>query len=372
MSRLPTLLAATLLLAACGRKDVAAPPSVAPPSPAAGPAQPAAAVGVRLVVPEKVRFTPHVEATGVLRAREASNLAFSISGTLRTVPVRRGQVVAEGATLAVLDADVVRASLAQAEAGVAAAHAQARLAQDAFERSKRLRAQESISESQFVQAEAQRDLASAQARAAEAAMRQAQVNLEKHSLKAPFPGVITRVPDGTGIAVAAGQALVAIEGTKVLVLDTSLTQDEASTLRAGQPVAVVVAETGARAPGAAIRLVLPSVDPGTGRVPVEIAIPNADGRLLPHAFARVTFPAGAERDAWKVPVAALLQKEGAVAVWAAGPDGRARPVPVKLLDQSAGDALVDPGTGGWPVGLRVVASPPLGISEGAALAGAAP
>jgi multidrug efflux pump subunit AcrA (membrane-fusion protein) len=165
---------------------------------------------------------------------------------------------------------------------------------------------------------------------------------------------------------------VAIEGTKTLVLDTSVTLDDAATLRVGQPVTVVVAESGVRAPGATIRLVLPSVDAGTGRVPVEVAIPNPQGLLLPHAFARATFPAGAERDLWRVPVAALVQRDGAVAIWTAGPDGRARPLPVKVLDQSAGDALVDPGAGGWPAGLRVVAAPPLGISEGTAVAESAP
>ena len=347
--------AIAFLAAACGRKEAPAP---------ARPAG-AAPMAVRFLVPEKVRFAPRVEATGVLKAREASQLAFPIAGTLRSVPVRRGQAVVVGDRLALLDDDVVRAAVAQAEASLAATRAQARLSQDAFERSQRLRAQESISESQFVQAEGQRDLAQAQVRASEAALRQAQVNLEKHTLKAPFAGVVTKVPDGTGIAVAAGQVIVAVEANRLLVLDTTLTQDDAARLRVGQPVEVVVAETGARASGAAVRLVLPSVDPGTGRVPVEVAVPNGDGRLLPHAFARATFPGGPEQDAWKVPVAALVQREGAVAVWVAGSEGRARSLPVKLLEQSGGEALVDPGPGGWPAGVRVVAAPPLGITEGA-------
>jgi len=359
MNRATAFAAVLALLAlACGRKESPAPARPADPAPTA----------VRLLVPEKVRFAPQVGATGVLKAREASQLAFPIAGTLRSVPVRRGQVVAEGEPLAILDADVIRAAVAQAEATLAATRAQARLAQDAFERSQRLRAQESISESQFVQAEGQRDLAQAQVRASEAAVRQAQVNLEKHTLRAPFAGVVTKVPDGTGIAVAAGQVIVALEANRLLVLDTTLTQDEAAPLRAGQPVEVVVAETGARATGAVIRLVLPSVDPGTGRVPVEVAVPNADGRLLPHAFARATFPGGAERDAWRVPVAALVQRDGAVAVWVAGPGGRAHQLPVKLLEQAGGDALVDPGPDGWPAAVRVVAAPPLGITEGTPLA----
>jgi hypothetical protein len=45
---------------------------------------------------------------------------------------------------------------------------------------------------------------------------------------------------------------------------------------------------------------------------------------------------------------------------------------VKVLDQSASDAVVDPGPGGWPVDLRVLAAPPLGIVEGAAVAEVAP
>ena len=362
MNRATATAALALLALACGRKGPAAPPRPAETS----------TTTVRFLVPEKVRFAPRVEATGVLKAREASQLAFPIAGTLRSVPVRRGQLVADGEPLAILDADVIRAAVAQSEASLAASRAQARLSEDAFERSQRLRAQESISESQFVQAEGQRDLAQAQVRASEAALRQAQVNLEKHTLRAPFAGVVTKVPDGTGIAVAAGQVIVALEANRLLVLDTTLTQDEAAPLRVGQPVEVVVAETGARASGAVIRLVLPSVDPGTGRVPVEVAVPNADGRLLPHAFARATFPGGAEQDAWKVPVAALVQRDGAVAVWVAGPDGRARPLPVKLLEQSGADALVTPGAGGWPADVRVVAAPPLGIAEGTPVAESRP
>ncbi|MGA8890543.1 MAG: efflux RND transporter periplasmic adaptor subunit, partial [Anaeromyxobacteraceae bacterium] len=74
MNRTATCL--LLLAAACGRKE-------AEPRPAA-PATPAA---VRLLAAERIRFTPRVEATGVLKAREASLLAFPIAGTLRSIPV---------------------------------------------------------------------------------------------------------------------------------------------------------------------------------------------------------------------------------------------------------------------------------------------
>jgi len=57
----------------------------------------------------------------------------------------------------------------------------------------------------------------------------------------------------------------------------------------------VVAET-ARAPREPrSRLVLPSVDRRNRPRPVEVAVPNVDGRLLPHAFARATFPGAPSR-----------------------------------------------------------------------------
>lgn len=364
LALLPALLAAAALAApACRRADGAAPAAQAD----AGPAR-----GVRLSTPEKVRFVPQVVASGNLEARSAALLAFAVPGTLRQVLVRRGQQVAEGAPLGRLDADLARAAVAQAEAGVHAAEAQARLAQDAFERATVIHRQEGVSEAQLVQAEAQRDLARAQARGAAAQLEQARVNLARHTLRAPFAGVVTRVPDGPGVTVGAGVPLFALESTRWLTLRTSLTQEEAAGVRPGTEVAVVVPATGARTAGAAVQVVVPSIESATGRVPVEVAVPNGDGRFLAHASARATFPAGAPRDAWRVPAASLVQREGAFAVWAVGRDGAARALPVRVFEQQAETALVDPGSGGWPPGLRVVETPPIGLAEGMELAEAKP
>jgi multidrug efflux pump subunit AcrA (membrane-fusion protein) len=151
------------------------------------------------------------------------------------------------------------------------------------------------------------------------------------------------------------------------VLQTSLTQAEAAEVRVGTKVAVVVPASGARADGT-VSAVVPAVDPATNRVPVEVTVPNAEGRLLPSAFARVELPRGAERDAYRVPAAALVQREGGYAVWAAGPDARARALPVRVLAEEGDAAVVLPEAGSWPAGVRVVEAPPLGIADGTLVA----
>lgn len=351
-----------LTVAGCGRGPSPAPPA---PEPRAAPAS-----AIRLIQPEPVRHAPRVVATGTLEARQSSALALRVAGTLRRVAVRRGQQVREGTLLAALDDDAAAALLRQAEAAVAAGRAQLALADDALARMTRLRDQEGASEAQAVQARGQRELAAAQLAVAEAQREQARVNLEHHRLIAPFSGVVTRVPDGVGVMLASGTPVVTLVSTRELVLRTSVTQEEAAELRPGAPAAVTVPATGARTADARVEVVVPAVDPATNRVPVELTVPNPDGRFLPNAFARAELPRGMERDAWRVPAAALVARGAAYAVWVAGPDSRARTVPVRVLAEEGEAAVVWPDGGAWPSGLRVIAAPPLDLAEGAPVVGA--
>ena len=351
-------LALLLLASAACRRAGAGGSGPAPVTPAA-----------RLVAPERVQYAAQVVATGTLRPRQQAQLAFVVAGTLHRIAVKRGQAVRERETLLELDADAARAALAQAEAGVGAARAQLALAEDALARLEAIRGREGgVTDSQLVQSRGQRDLARAQLLGAEAQRESARVNLDRQTLRAPFAGVVTKVPDGVGVAVSANLSLVALESTRQLVLDTSLTQEEAAELPAGAKAEVTVTASGARTEEATVSVVVPTVEGSTNRVPIEIAVPNADGRFLAHAFARARLPSGAPRDALKVPAASLVQREGVFSVWIADADGRGRALPVTVLAQEGDSAVVEPAKPGFPAGARVVDLPPLGIADGLRLA----
>lgn len=373
-------IASTLLLlaAACtrGGGDRPAPTPAAQPAAPSGPAARAAAPSApaaapaRLVAAERVRYAPRVTTNGTLKARQSAPLATAVPGTLAKITVKRGQAVREGALLLALDDRLAQATRRQAEAGVASARAQLALAEDALDRVERIRHEDGASESQLITVRSQRDLARAGLAAAEAQLDQARVNLSYQHLTAPFSGVVTRIPDGIGLTVGAGTPLVQLATTRTLVLETSLTQAEAVEVRPGEKVTVTVQASGARTADAVVTVVLPAVEPGTNRVPVEIEVPNPDGRFLVNAFARAELRRGAERDAWRVPAAALVQRGGGYALWVAGADARARTIAIRVLAEEGAAAIVQPAEGGgaWPDGLRVIDLPPVGLVDGAPLA----
>lgn len=360
--------AVALFTLGCSRSAAGtpAPAASAAPASSAGPATDLA-VTVRLAEPKRVRFVPRVVVTGTLKARQSAPLAFAAGGPLVRIAVRRGQEVAAGQLLGALDDTIAAAQRRQAEAAVEAAKVQLSMADDALQRVQAIRAQDGVSEAQAFQTRSQRDLAASQLAAAEAGLAQAAGNLDHHYLRAPFAGVVTRIPDGTGITVGPGVPVFALSSTRSLFLDTSVTQDHASELRSGARVTVAVPATGARTGDATIQAIVGAVDAASSRVPVEIAVPNGDGRFLANAFARAELQLGAERDGFRVPAGALLQRDGAFAVWMAT-DGRASAVAVRVLGEEEDSVVVAPAGTGWPDGGKAILAPATGLTEGTRVA----
>lgn len=334
-------------------------------------APPAEASRVRFATPEALSFVPQAVATGELRPEQSAMLAFGIPGRLERVAVRRGDTIQKGGVLAVLDSGGASASLAQARAGLSAARAQLRMAEDALQRITPLREQQGVADAQLVQVQGQRDLAVAQVEAAEAQVRAAEVHLGNHTLRAPFTGLVTRVPDGAGVAVNPGVPVMAMETAGSLVLDTTLPEQDAAGVRVGAAAEVAASVGGVEVKEAGtVRAVLPSADPMTHRVPVEIAVPNPEGRFFAHTFARATLSAGAPRQALRIPSGALVQRGSGFFVWSVAGDGTARLAAVRLLAQEGPQAVVESVGEPLPPGARVVDLPPNDLADGALVAAA--
>ena len=204
------------------------------------------------------------------------------------VKVTRGQHVKQGEILGELDPEIAEAQVAQAEAAVAAAEAQAQIAADVAQRNQKLETEGSVSDLANKTSGAQAKQAEAQLRSARAQLAQARAVLKRQVLRAPFAGLVVEAPDQVGATVSVGIPLFTVEALDTLTLRTTIPEEARAQLKVGDQVEVRSIGARAETAAATIRRILPSADPATRRIPLEIAVPNADLRFVAHTLARAT------------------------------------------------------------------------------------
>lgn len=310
---------------------------------------------VRTAAVEATSWRPSVEVTGSAEPVAAVQLGFDVPGRLKELVVVRGQVVRAGDAIAKLDASMAQSQLAQAQAGEAAATAQATAATSSFARIEKLG--DAVSPQQRSEAQAGLEGARAQLAQAEAAVRLARTNLAWHTLKAPIGGVVTNGPDNAGILVGAGTPLFVIEDLSALRLKGTVAEEHAWVAE-GLPVSVISGVGGDSVPGVVER-VIPALDPATRRIPVEIRIDAPPPSLRSHAFVRATVE-GPEQSTLAIPRAALVARPE-FAVWRLPAPGAApERVRVAVLAEQGDRVLV---SGALSVGDTVVLDPPHGYGD---------
>lgn len=344
------MIALLWILAACG-----------PGAPAPEPAVAAAAPAWRTAAVEAARYRPTVELTGSLAPVAAVQLGFDVPGRIEALYVQRGQKVRAGERIARLDAALAAAQLAQAEAALAGAEAQLSAGEAAWGRARKLKEAGGLSEQQYADAEGQILAARAGVEQARAAVRLARTHLGLHTLVSPIDGVVTNAPDNVGMMVGAGTPLFVIEDLSALQVKATA-PESASWLREGLAATVLGQTPGAAAgyPAKVVR-VLPSLDPATRRIPVEVRIDAPPPELRANAFARVKVEGDREVDAWSVPAEAVVARPDFSVFVVRGSGAAPAQVPVAIVAEQGDRRLV---TGALAAGDTVVLGPPPTLGGG--------
>lgn len=304
---------------------------------------PIAVSKVRFVAARPVQSSATEVVTGQLGPSKLLPLGFEVGGRLASSRVSKGDQVKTGQLLGSLDTEIIDAQVAQAEAAVAAAEAGAALALDVASRNEKLKAEGSVSDVQSRQADTQAKAAQAQVAQAKAGLAQAKAGQKRHFLRALFPGTVIDAPDNTGGMVGPGTPVYIVMQLDPLVLKATLPEKVRASLAAGQKVRVEAVGSDAMTDEAVIKVVLPSADPQTRRVPVEVLVPNGDGRFVANTLAKLTLSVGGEKSAVVIPATALGLMGGAH-VFVVDGKGTLRRVKVTVLERTPTQVTVVPET----------------------------
>ena len=349
---LAAMLAAALVLAACGARESApaagaapagstapaaapgtapqgtpsaaspagAPTSAAPPA-AAGKSAPRPALVVTVVRPERAELADTLSANGSVAAWQEASVGAEVNG-LRIAEVRAqvGDTVKRGQVLAVFAADTVRAdvanaqaALAEARAAVGEAQASAAEAQSNAERARQVESSGALSAQQIAQYQTAAQTAQARLGSAQARVQSAQAQLQSQDLRlrmtqvhAPDDGVISARAATVGAVVPAGQELFRLVRGNRLEWRAEVTATELERLAPKQTVRVLPASGGEIA--GTVRTIGPVVDAQTRNALVYVDLP-AGSAARAGMFARGEFRLGGST-ALVVPQQAIVVRDG--------------------------------------------------------------
>lgn len=350
---LPSLLMKGLLPLALWT-GCAADPANVPAAEAA--ASSSVATAFRYGTAEAARHRPTTELTGSLDPVQSVRLGFDVPGRVQRLLVNRGDKVTAGQAIATLDTSIAQGQYNQAAAAVVGAEAQLTSGEANFARARTLKEAGAMSEQDWSNAESGIAAGRAGVEQARAAASVARANLQHHTLKAPFAGVIQDGPDNAGIMTGGGTPLFLLDDLSSLQLKGTAPEESASWITEGLDAMVYPGTPGVTegVPAKVLR-VLPSLDVATRRLPVEVRVESPPASLRAHGFARVVITGPSEIDAWKVPRAALVARPDFCVFVASESGSTPTRVPVTVLEQT-GDIIVV--SGALNAGAQVVLDPP--------------
>jgi len=290
---------------------------------------------VDVVHPVAAEMTPLVVLTGALEPAQSADLGFEVPGRIARVEVTLGQPVHAGDVLGSLDRASIGAQAGASQAAIAVAQANVAMLRERVELLRTLSQSGAAPERDLTSATQQLAIAEAQVRQAEAGSRAVSTSVADHTLRAPFDGVVTRMPDGVGQVVGPGAPIFHVENLSLMSLRTTVSQTELEALAQGMQA--TLEESGA---AGTVSSVVRSLDPASRRAPVEVTVPNADGRLVAHALVRARVAVGTPIPALRVPPSAR-RPDGTVLV--ADASGRIEARSVEAQSDLDGSWLVGSG-----------------------------
>jgi membrane fusion protein (multidrug efflux system) len=234
-----------------------------------------------------------LSAVGSVNAAQGVIISPEIAGTVTEIAFESGATVNQGDLLVKLDAS-------SEEAQLRAAEAQVQLAKLNLERTQKLRADSTVSQSELDQADATLKQNQANADAIRA-------TIEKKNIRAPFAGRLGIRLVNLGEQLDVGKGIVSLQALTPVFVDFSMPQQNLSQLQTG----LVVQVTSDSYPGTNFTGELTAINPDlnamTRSVQLRAKLENADQMLRPGMFVHVAVVLPQAEAVLAVPATAILR-----------------------------------------------------------------
>ena len=314
---------------------------------------------VTIAEPLKQRVTDWDEYTGRFEAVQQVEIRARVSGNLDAIHFKDGQEVKVGDLLFTIDPRPYVIAVSSAKADVARNKAQVVLTQADVDRAEPLLKTKILTERDFDQRKANLDSAVASQQASEAALKNAELNLEWTQVKAPIAGRVSDKRLDIGNLIAGGQANSTLLTTIVTVspINFVFEASEADYLRyarlaskasrgssrdVSNPVDVKLADEKDWTHHGKMNFVDNQLNARAGTIRGRAVFENKDQFLTPGTFGRLRLYGG-EHDAMLVPDGAIVSDQASKSVLVVAAENKVVAKPVTLGQIVGGLRIIDAG-----------------------------
>ncbi len=304
---------------------------------------------------------------GNLQANNEAPIYARTSGYLKRWLVDIGTPVKAGQLLGEIESPEVDSQLRQAEADLATAQANQKIAEVTAARWRNLRASDSVSKQEADEKISLADSTDAQVRAARANVQRLRELSGFEKLTAPFDGIVTARNTDIGQLITAnsntGPELFRVADMTRLRLYVRVPQTYAALIKSGLSAQLVFPDQPGKIYSAKLDNTANAIDQSTRTLLTQLSVDNRNGELLPGAYAEVHFslPAGAASEVFKLPSNVLLFRGDGIQVATVSDDGHVTLKPVTIGRDYGSDIEI---VQGLQASDHVVLSPPDSLTTG--------
>lgn len=313
-----------LILTGCGGGQEQAQPNAAPPK-------------VFFVTVTERPVTLNSELPGRTSAYETSDVRPQVSGLIQARLFQEGDLVRAGQALYRIDPTAYETQVASARAALVRARAAIASTQALARRYGELVKINAISHQEAENATTGAQQAQADVVAQQAALRNAQIDLARTTIRAPITGRIGRSTFTAGALVSAGQAdaLATIQRLDPIYVDIQQSSADVLNLRqqimnggllrggSAAPVRLKLENGSTYSDQGTLKFTDVTVDPNTGSQVIRAIFPNRSGLLLPGMYVRAEVADGTKANSLIVPMRAVSRDErGNPTILVVGADGK--------------------------------------------------
>jgi RND family efflux transporter MFP subunit len=262
-----------------------------------------------------------VPLSGTVTSARIAQLSSEISGLVEKVNVEVGDTVQTGAMLIELEREIEQLTLEALRAATAQSQAELADAKRRYQDAKRLRQQKSISENELRLLEAEVEVDAATLKQKQAEERRQQARVDRHTLRAPFSGVISDRRTETGEWIEPGNPVMTLVAVDDLRIEMRVPQEFYNRIDRNSSVNVTLDALPGREFDGSIDAIVPVSDASSRTFLIHVRVDAGDAVLTPGMSAHGQLRLSTGRQGVVVSRDAILRyPDGRITVWVINPD----------------------------------------------------